>query len=89
MICANLHSKYLLNSNKNQTYALFLHRFFVSLQQTNSKSYGKEPFKQVCLALVETINKAKKITFEEINEKWLDIIFPLRVVNADAKILIF
>ena len=39
--------------------------------------------------LVETINKAKKITFEEINEKWLDIIFPLRVVNADAKILIF
>ena len=36
--------------------------------------------------LVETINKAKKITFEEINEKWLDIIFPLRVVNADAKI---
>ena len=39
--------------------------------------------------LVETINKAKKITFEEINEKWLDIIFPLRVVNADAKILFF
>jgi hypothetical protein len=50
MICANLHSKYLLSSNKSQTYALFLHRFFVSLQQTNSKSYGKEPFKQVCLA---------------------------------------
>ena len=28
----------------------FLHRFCVSLQRTNSKSYGKEPIKQVRLA---------------------------------------
>ena len=32
------------------TYALFLHSFFVSLQRTNSKSYGKESIKQVRLA---------------------------------------
>ena len=38
--------------------------------------------------LVETINKAKKITFEEINEKWLDIIFPLRVVNAKSQLIL-
>ena len=29
---------------------MFLHSFFVSLQRTNSKSYGKEPIKQVRLA---------------------------------------
>ena len=29
---------------------MFLHRFFVSLQRTNSKCYGKEPIKQVRLA---------------------------------------
>ncbi len=40
--------KYL--SEKIQTYALLLHRFCVSLQRTNSKSYGKEPIKQVRLA---------------------------------------
>ena len=33
-----------------KTYALLLHRFCVSLQRTNSKSYGKEPIKQVRLA---------------------------------------
>ena len=34
------------------TYALFFFCtvFFVSLQRTNSKSYGKEPIKQVRLA---------------------------------------
>ncbi len=41
---------YALRSKNYQTYALFLHRFFVSLQRTNSKSYGKEPIKQVRLA---------------------------------------
>ena len=81
MICANLHSKYKP-----------MHCFCIGFLYLCSRLIQKVMAKNLLnkyVWLVETINKAKKITFEEINEKWLDIIFPLRVVNADAKILIF
>ena len=88
MICANLHSKYLLSSNKIKPMHCFCIGFLYLCSRLIQKVMAKNLLNKY-VWLVETINKAKKITFEEINEKWLDIIFPLRVVNADAKILIF
>lgn len=50
---------------------MFLHRFFVSLQRLNIKSMAKNLLNKY-VWLVETIYKAKKISFEEINRRWLD-----------------
>jgi hypothetical protein len=56
---------------KPLAYALFLHRFFVSLQRLNIKSMAKNLLNKY-VWLVETIYKVKKISFEEINRRWLD-----------------
>ena len=48
-----------------------MHRFFVSLQRQNIKSMAKNLLNKY-VWLVETIYKAKKISFEEINRRWLD-----------------
>ena len=50
---------------------MFLHRFFVSLQRLNIKSMAKNLLNKY-VWLVETIYKAKKISFEDINRRWLD-----------------
>ena len=53
------------------TYASLLHIFFVYLQHLIFISMAKNLLNKY-VWLVETIYKAKRITFEEINEKWLE-----------------
>ncbi len=50
---------------------MFLHRFFVSLQRLNIKSMAKNLLNKY-VWLVETIYKAKKISFEDVNRRWMD-----------------
>ena len=50
---------------------MFLHRFFVSLQRLNIKSMVKNLLNKY-VWLVETIYKAKKISFEDVNRRWMD-----------------
>jgi len=56
---------------KKPTCALFLHRFLLSLQRLNIKSMAKNLLNKY-VWLVETIYKAKKISFQDINRRWLD-----------------
>ena len=53
------------------TYASIIHTFFVSLQHQILKCMAKNLLNKY-VWLVETIYKAKKISFEEINRRWLD-----------------
>ncbi len=65
MICTITHYDYII-----LTYASIIHTFFVSLQQKYEIMAKNLLNKYVWL--VETIYKAKKISFEEINQLWLD-----------------
>ena len=50
---------------------MFLHRFFVSLHRLNIYRMAKNLLNKY-VWLVETIYKAKRISFEDINLRWLD-----------------
>ena len=53
------------------TYALIIHTFLLSLQHQFINTMARNTINSY-VWLAETIHKAKKISFEEINRRWMD-----------------
>lgn len=61
----------IINHKKNATYALFVHTFLVFLHANVRLNMAKNLLNKY-VWLVETIYKAKQISFDDICKRWLD-----------------